>query len=282
MEARLKLKYLGPAVEEGLMDVYQASANMIAFSEFMVVAAKAAYGEKIEARAEVAGFGRGSFITHLVFSFAGPIATIISAATPDHLLRITNDAFHIWKHLRGYPAKTIEQTDGQMVNVTNNDGDIVQVRIESLQIVFNEKATDAAGQFVRAQLSNSGFDGLKVESDKGVVAEVDQDDANSFRAVVTSESITDTAMDVTLILEAPVFKDGNKWRFSDGQTSFYADIVDREFMARVDAGELFGKGDWLRVSLRLVQDRSGAKITTERTVLKVYEHRRGMDQNKLF
>ena len=101
METSLKLKYTGPAVESGQMDVYQASANMIAFSEFMVAAAKSTFGERIEARAEVAGFGRGSFITDLVFNFAGPIATIFSTASPEQLWEVVKQAFDLWKHLKG-------------------------------------------------------------------------------------------------------------------------------------------------------------------------------------
>src|SRR5688500_1749177 len=67
VDTRMALKYSGPAVDSGLMDVYEASANMIAFSDFVVVLAKHAYGDAVQARASVAGFGRGSFVTDLLF-----------------------------------------------------------------------------------------------------------------------------------------------------------------------------------------------------------------------
>ena len=96
METNLQLKYVGPAVDAGAMDVYQASANMIAFSEFMVLAAKAAYGDQIDAKAEVTGFSRGSFVTHLIFNFAGQAASIFAAISADKLLTIVNQAFELW------------------------------------------------------------------------------------------------------------------------------------------------------------------------------------------
>lgn len=79
MQTRLSLRYTGPAVDAGMMDVYEAAANMVAFSEFIVAAAKVTFGEKAEARAEVAGLGRGSFVTDLVISFGGPLATLFSS-----------------------------------------------------------------------------------------------------------------------------------------------------------------------------------------------------------
>lgn len=66
MKTRVSLRYLGPALDDGRMDVYEASKNMIAFSEFMVAAVKTTYGESAEAKAEVAGFEHGSFVTDLV------------------------------------------------------------------------------------------------------------------------------------------------------------------------------------------------------------------------
>lgn len=282
METSLRLKYSGPAVDSGAMDVYQVSANMIAFSDFMVVAAKISFGEQIEARAEVAGFGRGSFITHLIFNFAGEAATIFAALTVDQLLTIVNEAFEIWKHLKGEPPKSVEQVNSQAVKVTNNNGQIIQVQTQSLNLVFNEKASEAVKQFVREQLAKDGIDSIEIETEKkDVIATATQSDAYSFQPVRPIEAITDTTIQMTLIVEAPVFKDGNKWRLSDGQSSFFADIVDIDFLSRVDSGELFGKGDLMRVDLRITQERAGIKISTERTVLKVHEHRRGQEQYKL-
>jgi hypothetical protein len=40
----LVLRYSGPGVESGSMDVYEAAANMMAFSDFIVAAAHAVYG----------------------------------------------------------------------------------------------------------------------------------------------------------------------------------------------------------------------------------------------
>lgn len=86
---------------------------------------------------------------------------------------------------------------------------------------------------------------------------------------------------MALILVAPVFQDGNKWRFSDGGATFPAAILDEEFLSRVNNGERFGKGDVLQVELKIVQSRTGCKISVERQVLKVIEHRISGQQQQL-
>lgn len=80
-------------------------------------------------------------------------------------------------------------------------------------------------------------------------------------------------LDQVLIIESAVFKDGNQWRFSDGSASFAAAIADEHFLARIENGERFGKGDHLVVDLAVDQSRCGIKISTRRTVVRVRQHK---------
>jgi hypothetical protein len=283
MELRLSLRYRGPAVEAGQIDVYQAAANMVAFSEFMVASAKETYGENASAKANVSGYGRGSFVTDLVINVVGPVATIFGTLTPENFLEILKDAFKLWKFLEGEPPGSVVVADnGQYAEVLNNNGQLIQVHVNSLKIVFNEKAAEAVGQFVKNPLSTEGIDSVEIDDGKQMIGSATQKEANYFVPVRPEEKITENTIDMVLVIEAPVFKEDNKWRFSDGQNSFYADVQDREFLAKVDAGERFGKGDILVVKLLITQIRSGMKISAQRSVLKVFEHKLGQEQKPLF
>lgn len=273
MEARIALKYSGPAVESGLMNVYDAAANMIALSEFVVTAAKISYGEATEARAEVAGFGRGSFVTDIVVNVGGPMATIFTSVSAHHLWEVVKGAIGLWKHLKGSPPTAIENDHRQNVNVMNNSGEIYQVHIESLSIVMNEKSSESVGKFIKEALQKPGMDSVSISSPNEEIARVTSAEAQYFKSVVPSEQITDTVVKMGLVVESPVFKEDNKWRFSDGQQSFHAAIEDRDFVARVNAGERFGKGDVLYADVRIQQELAGRKITAERTIVKVHDHR---------
>jgi len=148
METRIALRYSGPAVESGSMDVYDATGNMLAFSEFVLLAAKTEFGKDITARAQVAGFDRGSFVTDLVFHVTGISGTIFSGFSAEQLRRIIEDAFKLWKHLRGCAPRKIEPASAQEIRVANNDGDVIQICVNSLTLVMSEKGSDAVGRFV--------------------------------------------------------------------------------------------------------------------------------------
>lgn len=99
-------------------------------------------------------------------------------------------------------------------------------------------------------------------------------DPESLPAPPEEEALSSNLLaDQVLVIESAVFKDGNQWRFSDGSASFSAAIDDAGFLARVEAGERFGKGDHLVVDLRLEQTRIGEKISTRRIVVRVKQHK---------
>lgn len=260
------------------MDVYEACANMIAFSEFVVAAAKHTYGPQVEARADVSGFRRGSFETDLIFHVAGASATILSAISPSQLWDVVKEAIRLWKHLKGQPPSKVEHNNSQEVTVTNNDGQIIQVQSATINLVFSDKGADAVEKFVRKALDSPGMDAVEIGTDKQRPERITQNEAKYFVPVAPVDHLIDGLIDLYLIIEAPVFKDGNKWRFSDGQQSFFANIEDREFLAKVNAGERFGKGDLLHATVRITQEQTGLRITAERSIVKVHEHKTGPRQ----
>lgn len=281
METRLSLRYSGPDVDSGRMDVYAASINMIAFSEFMVAAVKAAFGDQAEARAEVAGFAQGSFLTDLVFSVGGPLTSVFTGVSPKDLLAVVKESFALWKHLKGAPPTAIEH-HGQQVSVTNNSGQIIQVQTDTLNLVLSEKGAETVGRFVRQAMESEGINKVELASGNEPVASATRSESGFFVPVAAETPLSENTVKMALILEAAVFKDGNKWRFSDGTTSFSADIADQEFLQQVENGERFGKGDVLNVEMLIAQTRTGQKITTQRTVIKVLDHRPRQEQKGLF
>ncbi len=272
METKFALRYMGPAVDSGLMDVYEASANMIAFSDFVLLNAKVAYGSTVDARASVAGFGRGSFVTDLVFNVVGASSAIFANVDPKMLWTMVKEALSIWKMLKGSPPSRVDY-EGQTAIVTNNYGEIKQVSIGALTVVFSDKGSESAQQFIHKALEKAGMDAIEIATNDGLLDRVSQSEAKYFVPVAPTKMITDVVVRMGLILEGPVFKEDNKWRFFDGQQSFYAHIEDKAFIARVDAGEAFRKGDVIIADVRINQQQSGMKLVAERTIERVVEHK---------
>lgn len=285
MEYQLSLRYLGSAVESGEMDVYDTATNMIAFSDFVAVAAKTIYGNNAEVQSRVSGFSRGSFITDFVIKIWEPATLIISSTDSKTLFELVTQGLDFWKFLKGESPKSvtnIETTDrAQYLRVENNNGQVIQVHTDVVQLVFDEKAAASVAKFIREPLSKEGMEGMEIKSGRQLVARASREEGAYFLPVRPEDIVTDQTIKISLIIEAAVFKDDNKWRFHDGRNTIFADILDKEFLARVNNGELFGKGDVLRVELRIVQKQSGHKIIIEHTIIKVLEHRHGPKQESL-
>ncbi len=263
------------------MDVYKASTNMIAFSEFMVAAVKTTYGENAEAKAEVSGFDHGSFITSLVFSVGGQAATVFTALSAQELWTVVKGAFDLWKHLKGQPPAAVTN-NGNTCTVTNNSGQIIQIRTDAVNLVFNDKAAEPVSRFVKLAMQEDGYEKLEISADADVViAEVDKYEAQGFESVSRQITLSDNTSRMVVNIVGPVFQDGNKWRFSDGERTFNALMLDGDFLVAVNKGERFGKGDILDVDLRAVQTGAGMKTSIERSILKVHRHLTPQEQVSL-
>lgn len=285
-DVSIVLRYQGPAVEDGSMDVYDAAKNMTAFSDYVIVAAHKIYGEQIEVRAEVNAFQRGSFVTDLAFHVMG-VAAVVLPLAPDlgGVINAIRESLDLYVFLRGDPAQKIEHRDDRSVHVTNNNGQIIQVNIESLSLALDEKAGKSAAQFVGAALSKPGVNQIEITSAGREVARVNDNEARFFRPIPEHETpiIEHVVPKMGLTIEEPSFKDGisNKWTMWDGEASLQYAMEDEDFIERIDSGELFGKGHILICDVRFTQTRAGRKLKIERAIVRVHDHRLGHEQAEL-
>ncbi len=71
------------------------------------------------------------------------------------------------------------------------------------------------------------------------------------------------------------FKEGNKWRLSDGENVYNVQIKDEKFLERVNSNlETFAKDDILKVRLKTTRQLGpDGKLKTEHVIPEVLEHR---------
>ncbi|WP_313301145.1 hypothetical protein [Stenotrophomonas sp.] len=277
------LKYNGPSVDDGSMDVYDAAANMVAFSNYVVAAAKQFYGD-VEVKAEVKAFQHGSFETDLVFHLAGLGITVLTA-TPDvrSVLTAVKESIDLFKFLRGKPPQNVEHVDqSNNVAVTNVNGDVFIVQTESLTLTMDEKAGKAAAQFVGQALSRNGVEKIEIRSGGKQIATASHEDASFFCTLLDEVPVSEQTMRMGLTIQEPSFKDGSghKWTMWDGETSLQYAMEDENFITRIDDGESFRKGDVLVCEVRFTQTRTGSKFKIQRAIAKVLDHKGGHEQSQ--
>lgn len=293
------IKYDGPALAAHQMDVRELAPALIALSNLLEEANKAAYPDSNEVRVQVKGnFKGGSFgvdfialqtITQQIVSMlTGPEATAVAnlAGILAGLGLVgsggTYGLIGLIKWLKGRkPTAIIKSGNAEIFEIRTSESvetfevDLITGRLYRSRIVKQSLAR------VLKPLEQEGITTFASGLDGITQNVVSSEDLPSFiEAAQEADVVSDLTSDrVLLQIESAVFKDGNKWRLSDGSNAFFATIADDDFLARVESGsERFGKGDLLVVNLRRVQYITDAGLKTEVTVEKVLEHKSPLQQ----
>lgn len=289
------IKYDGPALAEHTMDVRELAPALIALSDLLEAANKAAFPDANEVRVSVNGdFKGGSFgvdlialqtvAQQLVAAFSGQTATAAAnlAGILSGIGLFGGGLIALIKKLRGRRPSEVRTTDNQFILVLREEQVEETIEVDLLTgRLFQTRVVRQALAKVLLPLAREGIDTFMAGHGGKVTRLVDAHDYPLFAAAAAeADVVSDNVVhSVLLQIESAVFKDGNKWRVHDGDKAFYAEIVDAGFIERVESGmERFGKGDILVADLRRVQLVTDAGLKNEYRIERVLEHRAPLQQ----
>lgn len=285
------IKYDGPALANHQMDVRELSPALFALSDLLEEANRAAFPESSEVRVNVQGnFKGGSFGIDLIAAqtMAQQIISMLSGpetTATSNLLAIlqgvgllgSGGLLGVIKWLRGRKP-TGTRIEGEKVifevvevdQIDTFEADLVTERLYRSRIVRQSLYK------VIKPLEREGIDLFACARNGKTESVVMKEDIPSFeKAASVADIVSDKLMEgVLLQIESAAFRDGNKWRFSDGGPAFFAEIADRGFISRIESGEeRFGKGDVLIVDLRRIQSVNDNGLKLEFVIERVREHK---------
>lgn len=286
--------YDGPALTEHRMDVRDVAPALVAIADLFSFANKELNGDNTEVRLEVKGsFKAGSFHSELIFIqslanqirdiFAGPNAAAFSNALAIlGALGIVGSGglIGLIRKLRGNRPHRIEPT-GSNVRIWVTEKESLEVE-EAVYRLYRSKTVRVSLQKTLSPLERDGITSFGIVRGTKVELAIENDELGTFAIFEEAgEVVSDVVGRKVLLLESVVFKDGNKWRVHDGTYPFFAALDDEEFLAKVNAGERFGKGDVLVVDLRQIQIIGDDGLKNEYRIIKVHEHRAPLQSSLL-
>ncbi|SAK98052.1 hypothetical protein AWB79_07551 [Caballeronia hypogeia] len=292
---RFNVVYDGPALAEHRMDVRDLAPALVAIADLFTAANKELNGDSADVRVEVKGsFKAGSFELDLVFLqqlltqirdiFAGSSASAISNAYT--ILTVvgligSGGVIGLARKLRGRRPHRIEQV-GEMAHVWITETESIEVEVNVVRLWRNSVVRSSLSKTL-SPLEREGISNFGIVRGEQVELIIEDDELASFATFDndSGEVVSDFIARKVLLVESVVFKDGNKWRVHDGQYPFFAALDDEEFLAKVNNGERFGKGDVLVVDLRQIQSIEIGALKNEYRIIKVHEHRAPLQQTLL-
>jgi len=296
------VRYDGPALSNHTMDVRELAPALLALAHLVEQANKVALPDAAEVSLSVQGnFKSGSFGIDLVAiqSVAEQVISLLAGhgvTATANLITLLNalgflrgnetcvGLIGLIKRLRGRKPAAIRQ-EGDRVFVECRDTQTTEtIEVDLLTgRLYQSRVVRQNLEKALKPLACEGVDFFAVGQAGQAHAVVESAELAFFTAAAEDEEIVSdtTAHNVLLQIESAVFTEGNKWRFSDGDRAFYAEIADERFLADVESGlRRFGKLDMLLVDLQRIQSITDNGLKTKHIVAKVHEHR-GPLQGKL-
>lgn len=301
----IRIAYDGEALRNGAMDVRDLAPALIALSDLFEETHNVLGGTgtvQLRARSD---FQRGSFQVcieivqawpgHVLNIFAGAessaIANLIeilgfcktavcwvaaSGATGGGVL-----AFVRWLQRR--PIKRVEIVDENSVRLIIEGDDIV-VRKPMAKVLADAGVRNAIWR-VLAPLRSNGVESFEVRDKTGeVIHRVDEPELPSYETPLVApgptQKVTENTVEQAFTVMTVNFKEGNKWRLFDGESTVSVAIEDESFLERVGRREIsFTKDDTLLCKVRRIQTQSaGGDLRTETAVVEVVAHKAAMRQ----
>lgn len=289
----MTLEYQGPAVESGTMDVRQLAPALVATADLMREAHALLGVQGPVPDVQVQAMRPGSFIVDLLVAdpkLGQQIADFLTGKTSQAtinlgaMVEMVVGSVQLVAWLRNRRIARTEEIVPGRVRVTMADGTTLEIPPETLRLALEAEYRRHLQAMVGPLAAQAGVTGLIVRTENASTT-LTEPDAPAFEVPPAIQE--DLGESETVVVLRPVnvaFAEGNKWRFTDGETTFYAAIQDRGFMQSVDLGtERFAKNDMLRVQLRTHQTRGAdGDLHTERIVTRVLEHISGAVQLDLF
>lgn len=299
-KASFNVLYDGPALANSEMDVRELAPALLALGALLEEAnsvindGRAQVAVQVKATFKTGCFGIELDVLQSFLQHAHNLFSNESVASAKELLEwlglvqdnagklIAGGGGLLWliKKIRGRKLNQVTLLDTGKVRIVMDD-EAFETEENVLKLYRQFKVRQAL-EGVLKPLEAEGIDTFAVTNLKQTdrFIEINKSERSFFKTPEPeSEALADDEFEVNLQIVSVSFQEGNKWRFSDGASVFYADMLDDSFASQIAASATsFTKGDILKVRLRRIQSIVGDQFKTDCAVLKVLEHRKAMSQ----
>jgi hypothetical protein len=298
--AQFQIVYDGPALDNHEMDVHDLAPALMAIGNLMEEVGNVLYGDKFKIGVSVKGsFKTGCFGVEMVAMAKNILADALDIFNHGNTTAVLNAAgiigiirysggtligFLLWLRNRKITKTEVASNGVVRVFVDEDHYDIEQT---ALVLIQNQKIRQAFENIISKPLSLNGIDSFSVidiNYPDVPIVHITADESLYFSVPsLGDELINEQVSIVSLQIISASFIDSNKWRFTDGSLTFHAEILDEDFLKRVNSSEeVFAKNDILKAKVKFIQWLTNKGMKSEYSILEVIEHRSSHRQIDIF
>lgn len=298
--AQFQIVYDGPALDNHEMDVHDLAPALMAIGNLMEEVGNVLYGDKFKIGVSVKGsFKTGCFGVEMVAMAKNILADALDIFNHGNTTAVLNAAgiigiirysggtligFLLWLRNRKITKTEVASNGVVRVFVDEDHYDIEQT---ALVLIQNQKIRQAFENIISKPLSLNGIDSFSVidiNYPDVPIVHITADESLYFSVPsLGDELINEQVSIVSLQIISASFIDSNKWRFTDGSLTLHAEILDEDFLKRVNSSEeVFAKNDILKAKVKFIQWLTNKGMKSEYSILEVIEHRSSHRQIDIF
>lgn len=296
--AEFKIAYDGEALRSHIMDVRDLAPALLAFGKLFDESNRVLNGNKTTVKLQVKATSPASFdiLFQLDQSFIEQVTGLLTGDMVTSALNLltimgfattgigasTYSLLWLIRKLQGKKPTLIKDKKDGTVEI-KYDSETFIVPIELLRL-YQDIAVRKAAQEILEPLKNDGIDTFKVINNNITVNVINKSEVIYYQLPeVQDEVILESDKKAAYSIVSLAFKEDNKWRLYDGNSTISVTMTDEDFLYQVDNNLVsFAKGDILICEVKTIQYRTETGLRTEHEVLKVVEHKQAARQLKLF
>jgi len=296
--AKFHIIYDGPALKENNIDVKDLAPSLLALSETIEEANNILNRGRAKVALNIrASFKSGSFGVDLSL-FQDVIDNVLRLFKNDDIIAAGALLAFLGINIKGGVIgliRVIKWMAGRKISsiqlkkngkaLIQIDDDKIETEKEVIDLLESHKVRKSLEKAIAVPLETDGIESVTTTDDpnnKRRLVTIKKGDRQYFITPEEGEELEDKTYETHLQLISPVFQEGNKWKFTEGNGPFRAEIKDQLFVNKVqDSSISFSSGDILIVKLRKRQYLEKGKIKSEYEVIKVLDHRSTAKQIKL-
>lgn len=302
-KATFSVIYEGPTTEDGAVPIDQLAPSLLAIGNLFAAATSAIHGEGTKSVASVYAHRKATSaevsISVEFVSIVGKLRELLAGDTGTAaanlitiLLFVSGGSgalglvpFIRWCKNRRFTVGAVGDNDTVIAETEDGSKVVVQQHVTNLLLGSGSvNITQNVYNMVRP-LEQEGTEQITFSARGHQPQSVTEPDLPSFAPWKEEviEQVEGVRKDMMLTVVQLTFKQGNRWRLSDGNAEFWAAINDEEFLKDVQARrELFGHGDILKCDVQVRQHiDQQQQLRTSYSVEKVRQHLPGPQPGEL-
>lgn len=286
------IKYEGEAIKDGIIPVEYVAPSLLALSDSFQEVKKIIYPESEPVSLEIKSTESGSFDVNLILATGKAIfstaVNLLSSPQTTAVLNLAQLARWVYKTIKFLikyrNKKIIKKIDlpNKKQKITFDDGTSTKADKNIVNLYESYEVRTSILKILKP-LEKGFVSSIKIVSRKktkmGEIT-VSKDDYKKIKFTKTKgkvkgKKVKETTKKIDLYIKSISF-DNNKWKFSDGNTEFFAIIKDKDFIDDVSENQKqFGSADTLRVELKKITFQTADGLKNEYIIEKVLKQNKG-------